>query len=297
MPVESIGGFSQFKQKCGFELELPNPDDMPKHIIDREGSKGAGLTSIRSEAFRDSGLSGKLTIPKLPKNLPQGVSKFEVGISAFRDCKKLEEVEFKSPAKIQEYAFMDCTSLKTVTLKEGIEKISDGTFKGCTKLSKINIPNSVTKIEKQAFANCKSLKSITFPKGLKTIEKDAFVGCTNLAQVVIPKGTKVEKGAFSSNTKVIDGSVAPTITLDKTGNNLCYTIEDEFGLQYYSITDPSGRIVAGTDYGNNPSTITQSKSGTVEIKKSGSYKIWAVNLNNNSTTKIENVTLKSSRKE
>ena len=52
------------------------------------------------------------------------------------------------------------TSLKKVTISEGITKIGEGAFDECEGLSSVDIPNTVTSIQRYAFWSCKSLTSI-----------------------------------------------------------------------------------------------------------------------------------------
>ena len=81
-------------------------------------------------------------------------------------------------------AFMDST-LKSITIPNGVPTIGDGAFIRCYGLASITIPNSVTTIGDNAFLDCRKLKSITIPNSVTTIGEGAFKNCDNLASVNI----------------------------------------------------------------------------------------------------------------
>ncbi len=120
-----------------------------------------------------------------------------------------------------EYLFLNCTSLKKVTIPNNVTKIGSSAFRGCTSLEKITlqfvggskdsntylgyifgapsyrdnskyVPSSLkevvvlegcTSIEANAFRDCTSLTSITIPSSVTTIKNHAFFGCTSLKNV------------------------------------------------------------------------------------------------------------------
>ena len=50
---------------------------------------------------------------------------------------------------------MNCDSLRTITIPEGVEEIRESAFQGCSKLEKVVIPESVKSIGQNAFKGCK----------------------------------------------------------------------------------------------------------------------------------------------
>ncbi len=75
----------------------------------------------------------------------------------------------ESVTKIENYAFMYCTALKSVTIGSCVTEIGYYAFFGCSSLESIVIPESVTKIDYFAFVECTNLGSVTFedPNGWK----------------------------------------------------------------------------------------------------------------------------------
>jgi hypothetical protein len=98
---------------------------------------------------------------------------------------------------IADFAFQDCSSLKSLTIPNSVTSIGTGAFLGCS-LTSITIPNSVTYIGQSAFSYCESLKSITIPNSVTEIKHYTFNGCYSLSSITIPNSvTRIEEGAFS----------------------------------------------------------------------------------------------------
>ena len=66
---------------------------------------------------------------------------------------------------IEAEAFMDNTSLRTVTLPVGLEEIGPRAFSGCAGLSRVVIPDTVTALGEDCFAGCAGDLLIVTSKG------------------------------------------------------------------------------------------------------------------------------------
>ena len=115
--------------------------------------------------------------------------------------------------------FRECSSLKSVTLPNGLTKIGGGLFSECTALESITFPESVKAIEEEAFMRC-GFKTITLPEGLTAIEGSTFKDCTSLASINIPNSvTSIGKFAFENCTALktiyFSGTLADWNNLDK----------------------------------------------------------------------------------
>ena len=96
---------------------------------------------------------------------------------AFLDCTSLTSVTFAENSNvtgIAPWAFMGCTGLTSIMLPDSVTSISYMAFRGCTGLTSIMLPDSVTSIGPCAFEDCTSLTSITIPDSVTSIEYDAF---------------------------------------------------------------------------------------------------------------------------
>ena len=98
---------------------------------------------------------------------------------------------------IGEKAFMNCTSLKDVTISSGVSVLSDYIFAGCKNLQFFASPDGITSIGKNAFDGCSNLVSVILSKNLKTIGDEAFVSCISLPNIFIPRSvTSIGVDAF-----------------------------------------------------------------------------------------------------
>ena len=98
---------------------------------------------------------------------------------------------------IGEKAFMNCTSLKDVTIPSGVSVLSDYIFAGCKNLQFFASPDGITSIGKNAFDGCSNLVSVILSKNLKTIGDEAFRSCIKLPNIFIPRSvTSIGYDAF-----------------------------------------------------------------------------------------------------
>ena len=157
-----------------------------------------GVKEIGAEAFANCTSLRTIVIP---------YSVEMIGSGAFESCISLEEVRLPAgmtrPLTEEEIArkasailsrigsghgpvipmpiigslvFGGCTSLKKVTLPDGIETIAPYAFLDCTSLSEINLPDSVTEIGEEAFYGCRSLPPLTLGNNLRVVSGGAFTG-------------------------------------------------------------------------------------------------------------------------
>jgi hypothetical protein len=126
----------------------------------------------------------------------------------------LENLTLKSTVKFTGTShFTPCSStLKTVTIEDGITVIPTSCFANCGKITEITIPASVINIGDNAFYNT-SLKNLVIPDGVQTIGIQAFRG-TQLTNVSIPASvTVIWENAFNT-------PVTTNITLNKKTNEI-----------------------------------------------------------------------------
>ena len=206
------------------DYNLPWGTSITKVVIEN------GVTRIGSSAFKDCTSLTSVTIPD---------SVTEIGSNAFRSTPYYNNtsnwdngilyignylieakenvsgsVEIKQGTKIiADNAFVDCTSLTSVTIPDGVTSISGGAFCGCTSLTSVTIGNGVTRIGYRAFEDCTSLTSITIPDGVTKINDYAFSGCTSLTSVTIGNGvTSIGWYAFDNCTSLASVAIGNGVT-------------------------------------------------------------------------------------
>ena len=150
-------------------------------------------------ALVDSVASGDLEVPPTYNGKPVTV----IAKNAFSDTGVEKLVLPESIVTIEEGAFSNCPSLRTVFLHPGITAIQPSTFEGCSKLLEVNIPDTVKTIGENAFKGCDNLNFISLPEGVEHIGTSAFAYCGNLCEINIPSTVKtIEAGAFEGCWKL-----------------------------------------------------------------------------------------------
>ena len=125
--------------------------------------------------------------------LPADVETINGG--AFANCENLScisyvdslnaektKIDFPPSLKyIGAYAFANCSSLEgNLTLSNGIERIEQDAFTGCSKLESLTIPEGVQKISGYGVGNwCDNLSTIIIPKSLTYVDECTFIGKIN----------------------------------------------------------------------------------------------------------------------
>ncbi len=130
-----------------------------------------GVTSIGDYAFFGTSFRS-VTIPD---------SVASIGHAAFSGS-AIERLVLNA-ALIDDSAFSNCTSLTSVTFKDGVRYINDSAFEDCTALSSVTFGNGLLYVGDEAFCNT-AVKNITLPTSLRSIESTAFYSCESLTGVV-----------------------------------------------------------------------------------------------------------------
>ena len=111
-------------------------------------------------------------------------------------------------------AFEGCSSLKNISIPNGVTEIRDRTFQGCSSLTSVTIPNSVTEIEDRVFSGCSSLTAIVIPNGITEIRESSFRGCSSLTSVSIPNSvTNIFQYAFADCSSLESITIPSGVTV------------------------------------------------------------------------------------
>lgn len=82
--------------------------------------------------------------------------------------------------------------IKTVTVSEGITKITRGVFAQAVNLTDVSLPSTLEELNYCAFYNCTSLKNINLSDTCITdLQESTFEKCTSLESIVIPSTVEV----------------------------------------------------------------------------------------------------------
>ena len=122
----------------------------------------------------------------------------------------VEDVELTSASQVKDFAFYNCTSLKSLKIGDTVESIGENAFYGCTGLNFVEIGSGVQKIEENAFeksssinsivwgarkcecsepfeSSASSVKSFVFKEGVEEIPGPLCVLMNGVQEIVIPK--------------------------------------------------------------------------------------------------------------
>ena len=136
---------------------------------------------------------------------------------------------------IGDWAFINCSNLKSVSIPDGLTTIDSMAFDECTRLETITIPDTVTHIDGYTFRLCSALKYIELPSGITSIDYGTIEGCGNLKSISIPYGViSFESVAFKNCSRMKSITIPATVT--SFGTNVfegCSALKDI----YYSGTE------------------------------------------------------------
>ena len=102
---------------------------------------------------------------------------------------------------IGEYAFFDCTMLKSIVIPDSVIRIEKGSFCGCESLFNVKLSNSLIHIGENAFSGCNSIGSIVIPDSVTEVGKEAFEGCDSLKVIFVSIGSKARFKELLPNFK------------------------------------------------------------------------------------------------
>ncbi len=144
---------------------------------------------------------------------------------------------------IGEGAFLNSTSLVSVTIPDSVIYICCQAFSGCTSLESVSIPDSVTGIDSWAFEDCTSLKSITIPRSVTEINYEVvgLIWNEELMEYEIIdgfkiygyKGTEAERYANKYGITFVSLDDAPTPILGDANGDGEVNVLDVSTIQLY----------------------------------------------------------------
>ena len=169
--VDSIGDFAFSGCKSLKEFKFPKK-----------------LVVIGDYAFADSGLSGKVILPKKCYYIAEG---------AFNGCKNITNVCFKGKnIEVYESAFLGCEKIKSFTGSKNIIRYGTTSFACCTSLKNFTVSKKLKYLNEETFLRCDNMKTIKIltTKTKTIIGKRVFKG--------LPKRCKIYVKTYKMKNKV-----------------------------------------------------------------------------------------------
>lgn len=135
-----------------------------------------------------------------------------IKMQAFVECASLKSVSMpESVTWIGDSAFAGCTGLEQVEISPNLTAIGGNAFYSCNGLTSVVIPDKVTSIADLAFFGCLNLESITIPAGITNLASSFVFGCTNLKKIEF-KGTQAQWNALSIDPNFLPAGVSIVCT-------------------------------------------------------------------------------------
>lgn len=137
------------------------------------------VLEIKSDAFNGMTSLVEISIPDSVKT---------IGLYSFKGTSLRDVSLGNGVTSIGCGSFMDCVNLKDMDLGSKLTSIGENSFENCTELSSLIIPRTVERIEASAFENCTKLSTVSFEtdSSLCLIGDKAFAGCSSLSAISIP---------------------------------------------------------------------------------------------------------------
>ena len=137
--------------------------------------------------------------------------------------KFIESLTIDNDGELGEYAFTDCSNMKSIIIGSKVSSIGSYAFQGCSSLESVTIPNLVEVIRNYTFDGCSALKELVIGKNVKIINQYAFSGCNALPSIEIPQAvTEIKDNVFAYCTglkKVIIADSENELKLGSNGSN------------------------------------------------------------------------------
>ena len=128
-----------------------------------------------------------VTIPATVTNNGASYQVTEVADSAFFGNTTIQTVNISEGIeKIGVRVFYNATGLKTASLPRSATTIGRNLFYGCTDLETVEFLSKITTLPVSCFNKCESLREIQLPNTITSIGDYAFTNCSSLETVYIP---------------------------------------------------------------------------------------------------------------
>ena len=177
--VEIIyGGYNAKVSDDGLHTPFTGTDAVFKVSIPSD------VSEIKSDAFNGMTSLAEISIPDSVKT---------IGLYSFKGTSLRNVSLGDGVTSIGCGSFMDCVNLKDIDLGSKLSSIGENAFENCTELSSLVVPRTVEMIAASAFENCIKLSTVSFEtdSSLRLIGDKVFAGCSSLSVVNIPDSVSI----------------------------------------------------------------------------------------------------------
>ena len=121
---------------------------------------------------------------------------------AFENCSSLKSISLPMALKTIGDEALKGTGLRTIEIPKSVFWLGDGLLADCKSLDHVAIPENIGRIPDHMFEGCTNLKKVELHEHLGAIGERAFFGCSSLDFLIIPDSVKlIGKDAFTNTDK------------------------------------------------------------------------------------------------
>ncbi len=164
--------------------------------------------------------------------IPQDLNVTEIGQFAFSNYTYLPKQSWEiDPDSNENYKlwYIGESSITTVVIPEGVEKIGAYAFANLSALEEVVLPSTLKMIDQGAFYGCTSLKRVKGIENVKFINQNAFYNCALEGELSLENTVAIGNYAFAN------GSMAYYYEDETTGEAYWTTISRGEGNQFTSV--------------------------------------------------------------
>ena len=180
----------------------------------------------------------------------------EIPNYAFTNCSNMKSMTLGNKiTSIEKYAFSNCSNLLSAKIPDGVTTLNDHLFENCTALENVTIGSNVSQIKDYSFSKCISLPRITIPKAVKTIGNYVFSGCKGIKELIIEDREEVLTLGSNDFSPLFADCPLDNVYI---GGDISYNTSSSYGyspfyrnnsLRTVVITDKETEISANEFYG------------------------------------------------
>ncbi len=128
-------------------------------------SVASTVREIGKEAFYGCDNISKVEIDSIPAWCSidfegELANPLSIAFALYMGGKKVSDITLNSVEEISSYAFINCTTIKTVTTDNTLTDIGTDAFRNCSALATVTLGERVQEIGEHAFWNCKALSKL-----------------------------------------------------------------------------------------------------------------------------------------
>lgn len=158
--------------------------------------------------------------------IPAGIR--EIGESAFKNCEKLEEVDFGGEVCIlRSEAFRGCKNLREIRLPRNIKSVGESAFRDCISLKRAVVENDEIELGERAFENCAGMEELVLPPGMSELYGSVFNSCKALKRIDLPpRLTVLGESSLADCIDLVSVELPPSLSkIDDMVFNGCIGLE------------------------------------------------------------------------